>query len=330
MSLLLAAARRAEAAVWPAATHAAAAFHSSAAASAANPPPPPPIQPPTVGKLSSDELWMAGVAGRVKIWAARAYPNLKGREKEIAEAVRREYEATLVRRLSPVADARAGADNAENADAATESESLSHLPELAQSSDRARAQLRQACLAAATQRVFARELGGTPAAERDAAAAVAEAMGSLHAPFLVGALKATSWMRRLVLRQSVFDQACQTLEKLGRDLEGAAAVERLPPVHGEGSGAESDEDDDERAGKAAGGKHEKQQHATLRVSSCGVAELLRAEGVAEHLAPTFCCGHARTWFDAYSSQGVGAALDASIARGDGRCRLRVCTVAKED
>jgi hypothetical protein len=283
-----------------------------------------------VGKLSSDELWMAGVAGRVKIWAARAYPNLKGREKEIAEAVRREYEATLVRRLSPVASADAkDAADADNASADTADESaLSHLPELAQSSDRARAQLRQACLAAATQRVFARELGGTPAAERDAAAAVAEAMGSLHAPFLVGALKATSWMRRLVLRQSVFDQACQTLEKLGRDLEGAAAVERLPPVHGEGSGAESDEDDDERAGKARAGKHEKQRHATLRVSSCGVAELLRAEGVAEHLASTFCCGHARTWFDAYSSQGVGAALDASIARGDARCRLRVFT--KED
>ena len=61
------------------------------------------IKPPTVGKLSGDELWMAGVAGRVKVWAARAHPTLKGREQEIAEAVRREYEATLVRRLSPAA-----------------------------------------------------------------------------------------------------------------------------------------------------------------------------------------------------------------------------------
>lgn len=316
---------------------AAAAVHTSSARAAANPSPPPPLpqpQAPTVGKLSGDELWMAGVAGRVKVWAARAYPALKGREKEIAEAVRREYEATLVRRLSPVADAAAAAAAAANNDADDETQSssthgLAQLPGLAQSSPRARAQLRQACLAAATQHVFARELGGTDAAERDAAAAVAEALGSLHAPFLVGALRATSWVRRLVLRQSPFDQACQTLDKVGRDLEGASAVERLPPVHGEGSGAESDEDDDERerAGGTAGGEKTpgQQQHATLRVSACGVAELLRAEGVAEHLAPSFCCGHARTWFDAYEAQGVGAALDASVARGDGRCRLRVFT-----
>jgi hypothetical protein len=296
------------------------------------------LQPPTVGKMSGEELWMAGVAGRVKVWAARSYPALKGRDKEIAETVRREFEATLARRLAPGSGgSSADADAAATPPASSSSPSASSLPDLAQSSPRARAQLRQACLAAATQRVFARELGGGADAEREAAAAVAEAMGSIHAPFFLGALKATTWFKRAILRRDAFDQACETLDRLGRDMSGAAAVERLPPHRGPGDG-DSDGDSDGEEG-AEGGPKSNKQHATLRVSSCGVAELLRAEGVAELLAPSFCCAHARWWFDAYASQGVGASLDRSLMMmpsgggggeggggvGSGGCRLRIFT-----
>jgi hypothetical protein len=365
LGLLVLAARRLGSTGGPSATGRAC-FHATRGSenSSAPPPPPPPpqqqqqqkheppLQPPTVGKLSGDELWMAGVAGRCKVWAARSYPALKGREKEISEAVRREFDATLARRLgggdggpAPAAspdDAPAAAASPSPSPPASASSSL--LPELARSSPRARVQLRQACLAAATQRVFARELGGSPEADEEAARAVAEAMGSLHAPFFLGALQATSWFRRVLLRQRPFDQACQTLEKLGRDMSGAASVERLPPARGAGDGERSDDDDDEddkgreEGGGDRGNKENNDhkgppvqgEHATLRVTSCGVADLLRAEGVAELLAPSFCCGHARSWFGAYEGQGVRASLDASLMRsrqpaGGGCCRLRVYT-----
>jgi len=295
--------------------------------------------------LSGDELWMAGVAGRCKVWATRAYPALKGREKEIAEIVRREFEATLARRLGGGGGDGGGpapAPDLADADADADAPSAppdpaSRLAELARSSPRARAQLRQACLAAATQRVFSRELGGGPEAEREAARAVAEAMGGLHAPFFLAALQTTAWLRRVLLRQPAFDQACQTLDRLGRDLSGAATVGRLPPARGAGrggsdgggggggtddkAGASDDGKTAAAGGQGGGGQH----HATLEVSACGVADLLRAEGVADLLAPSFCCGHAATWFDAYATQGVGASLDGSLMwpDGGGCCRLRV-------
>lgn len=40
------------------------------------------------GKLSQEELWMAGLPGKLRIWGARARPELKGREAEVVDEVR--------------------------------------------------------------------------------------------------------------------------------------------------------------------------------------------------------------------------------------------------
>jgi hypothetical protein len=57
---------------------------SSGNNNSSKPSPSSPQQPPAskafvVGKLSQEELWLAGLPGRIKIWAARAHPHLKAR-----------------------------------------------------------------------------------------------------------------------------------------------------------------------------------------------------------------------------------------------------------
>lgn len=137
------------------------------------------------GRLSQEELWLAGLPHKIKFWAAGARPHLKGRESEVVEAVRSDYYDLMARHAAGRA--------------------LSH---------QARRQLKIACLAAATYRALLRETGG------DAAAAdehVAQSMGSLYAPFLRGALKGLSWVKRLLLAQKPYALALGTL----RDIEKA-------------------------------------------------------------------------------------------------------------
>eukprot|EP00879_Flechtneria_rotunda_P007245 GHRR01007602.1.p1 GENE.GHRR01007602.1~~GHRR01007602.1.p1 ORF type:complete len:204 (+),score=78.00 GHRR01007602.1:492-1103(+) len=75
--------------------------------------------------LDVEELWLAGVAGRLKIWSARAMTDLKGKEQDVVERVRTAYLDILRRHAS--------------------GRMLGH---------RQRSQLKQVCLAVATYKVL--------------------------------------------------------------------------------------------------------------------------------------------------------------------------------
>lgn len=45
---------------------------------------------------------------------------------------------------------------------------------------------------------------------------IADCMGGLYAPFMLGGLKFSSWVRRLLFRQSSISQAVDTLHTLAR------------------------------------------------------------------------------------------------------------------
>jgi hypothetical protein len=45
-------------------------------------------------------------------------------------------------------------------------------------------------------------------------------MGGLYAPFMLGGLKMSSWVKRVLLRQSSISQAVDTLHTIARVSEG--------------------------------------------------------------------------------------------------------------
>ncbi|GBF94446.1 hypothetical protein Rsub_07260 [Raphidocelis subcapitata] len=216
------------------------------------------------GKLSQEELWMAGLPGKLKVWSARQRPELKGREGEVVDEVRSEF----LRLMTAHATGRL----------------LSH---------QTRRQLKLACLAAATHSVLMRETGGDAAAVEEH---IAQSMGSLYAPFLLGSLKAVSWFKRALFNESAYKLALGTLHDIARDMEG---------------GCECSVRED-RPGAAA----------ALDVSSCLFHEVLAAEGKPQ-LLKYLCCQHNSTWLDAYEAQGVAHDMEACRARGDGACRLTI-------
>lgn len=45
---------------------------------------------------------------------------------------------------------------------------------------------------------------------------IADMMGGLYAPFMLGGLRVTSWVKRMLLRQSSVSQAVDTLHTIAR------------------------------------------------------------------------------------------------------------------
>uniref|UniRef100_A0A383W1Q0 Uncharacterized protein n=1 Tax=Tetradesmus obliquus TaxID=3088 RepID=A0A383W1Q0_TETOB len=269
--------------------------------------------------LDAEDLWLKGVAGQLKMWAATKKVPLEEKQQEaVVEKCREAYLAMLQRNAS--------------------GRVLSH---------RARSHLKQACLAAATHKVLLEE---APHAEALVDEFIYFSMGGVYSGFMAGGLKISSWAKRLLLRESSISQAVDTLHTIARDMEGACHCSVQPLAAGDsdedelqqqqqqatGGQQQGDqqqqqqqqqqaEDPEAAAEKEAGQLHMQPQWqagAALTVDSCMIAEVLQAEGVPQ-LLRHFCCQHNMRWLDAYKEQGVKSKLEACIAKGDTCCRMSV-------
>jgi len=186
------------------------------------------------GKLSQEELWLAGLPGRVKIWAARTQPHLKvrvgggggGGRAFTATAITLNHKRIVPGGTLPISLAPAALllSQQQPIDQGRESEVVEEVRtgflELMQRhargrilSHQARRQLKLACLSAATYDVLMRETGGDATAVDDH---IRMSMGSLYAPFLKGSLKAVAWVKRTLFNEPPYKLALGTLKDIAQ------------------------------------------------------------------------------------------------------------------
>lgn len=243
--------------------------------------------------LDMEELWIKGLAGQLRYWnAAKKMPLQEPQQAELLERVRSDYLDTMRR-------AAAGRVL----------------------SIRGRAHLKQACLAAATHRVITQDWPDMEAAVDEF---VGFSMGGLYAGFMLGGLKLSAWIKRLLLRESSISQAVDTLHTVARDMEGACHCSVQPlsavsdsdvdaaraetsgratsPSGGTPGAEEQQQEDPEAAAESEARTHHTAAHwaagAALTVDSCMLADVLRSEG-APQLLRYFCCTHNVRWLEAY-------------------------------
>eukprot|EP00877_Chromochloris_zofingiensis_P000323 jgi/Chrzof1/10291/Cz04g36050.t1 len=142
-----------------------------------------------VGTLSQEELWVAAVHAKTKIWANKEHPELKDKADEFAAQVRQHYKALFEQ----------------------------YCKKYTNLTPQAESQLKLVCLAIATYRVLMPHLRD----EAQLDAHLMETLGGLFTPFFMGSMKVSNWFRVAVLRQSPVTLATGTLENICQDMASA-------------------------------------------------------------------------------------------------------------